>query len=70
MFSNPRIAILTLPLMCIVMAVICVLAVPLSVVVVMVVMVKPGLTGDFQSKTQTIMVRKMFRHMTRKAAHV
>jgi len=56
-----------LPVMCVLTAVLLLLAVPLSLVAMVVLLVKPDIAGRMQAETERRLVRQMFGRMTRKA---
>ena len=63
-----RVVILTLPLMCAAGAVVLAACIPLAVLAMLVMLVKPSLATSFQESMQKRMVRQMFTSMTKKAA--
>ena len=67
MKMSPRMMAVMLPVMCVLTAVLLLLAVPLSLVAMVVLLVKPDIAGRMQAETERRLVRQMFGRMTRKA---
>lgn len=64
--SNPRLMAITLPFMCVLTALLFVLAIPFAIGAMVVMLIRPGSVKYVQERAEKIMIHKMFSRMTRK----